>query len=33
MQYGGCAHANCNDGYMPSKYEDDIEIFIKRVRT
>ncbi len=33
MQYGGCAHANCNDGYEPSKYEDDVEIFINSVRT
>ncbi len=32
MQYGGCAHANCDDGYIPSKYEDDVEIFINRVR-
>ncbi len=32
MKYGGCAHANCIDGYMPSKYEDDLEIFINRVR-
>ena len=32
MQYGGCVHANCDDGYIPSKYEDDVEIFINRVR-
>ena len=32
MQYGGCAHANCNDGYIPSKYEDDVEVFVNRVR-
>ncbi len=32
MRYGGCAHANCIDGYMPSKYEDDIKSFIDRVR-
>ncbi len=32
MKYGGCAHANCIDGYMPSEYEDDLEIFINRVR-
>ena len=32
MQYGGCAHANCDDGYIPSKYEGDVEIFINRVR-
>ncbi len=32
MQYGGCVHANCDDGYIPLKYEDDVEIFINRVR-
>jgi len=33
MKYGGCAHANCIDGYVPAKYEDDVAAFIKRVRT
>ena len=32
MQYGGCVHANCKDGYMPSRYEGDIKNFISRVR-
>jgi len=32
MQFGACMHANCEDGYTPSRYEDDIRKFIKRVR-
>jgi len=32
MKYGGCVHANCIDGYVPAKYEDDVEAFTERVR-
>jgi multimeric flavodoxin WrbA len=32
MEFGACMHANCKDGYMASKYEDDIRNFIERVR-
>lgn len=32
MQYGGCLHANCADGYAASDYEADIEQFINELR-
>lgn len=32
MEYGGCMHANCKDGYKASRYEDDIGTFISSVR-
>ena len=32
MEFGACVHANCVDGYEPSKYEDDIGSFFKHVR-
>jgi len=28
MEFGTYVHANCDDGYEPSKYEDDIRNFI-----
>jgi len=33
MEFGACVHANCEDGYDPPKYEDDIRGFIKQVRS
>ena len=32
MQYGGIAHANCSDGYIPSSYEGDVESFISALK-
>ena len=32
MEFGACMHANCKDGYLPSKYENDIRNFIKDIR-
>jgi len=32
MEFGACMHANCEDGYIASKHEDDVRIFIERVR-
>ncbi len=32
MEYGACLHANCEDGYESSKYEDDIRNFLEQVR-
>ena len=32
MQYGGNAHANCSDGYIPSGYEVDVESFISALK-
>ncbi|NOX68529.1 MAG: NAD(P)H-dependent oxidoreductase [Gammaproteobacteria bacterium] len=32
MEYGGCMHANCVDGYAAAEYEEDIKNFINRVR-
>ena len=29
MEFGGYIHANCNDGYKPELYEDDIRRFIQ----
>jgi multimeric flavodoxin WrbA len=31
MEFGTCLHANCKDGYIPSRYEDDIRTFVNRV--
>ncbi len=31
MEYGGCAHANCSDGYKAEEYEDDVASFIKSI--
>jgi multimeric flavodoxin WrbA len=31
MEYGGCVHANCSDGYVAEKYEDDVDAFVKRI--
>lgn len=33
MRYGGCAHADCNDGYTASRYEDEIAKFVSRLNT
>lgn len=32
MKYGGCIHADCNDGYIASKYQDDIDTFVTIVK-
>jgi len=32
MEFGAFIHANCEDGYEPSKYEDDVRRFIEHVR-
>jgi len=32
MEFGAFMHANCEDGYEPSKYEDDVKSFIKQVK-
>ena len=32
MRFGALMHANCDDGYIASRYEDDIRDFIKSVR-
>ncbi len=32
IEFGGCVHADCKDGYIDSQYEDDIRNFIDRVR-
>ena len=29
MRYGGCVHANCVDGYIAAKYEEDVKRFVK----
>jgi multimeric flavodoxin WrbA len=29
MEYGGCAHANCSDGYKAEEYEDNVATFIR----
>jgi len=31
-EYGALVHANCEDGYEPSKFEDDVRRFIEQVR-
>jgi len=33
MEFGTYVHANCEEGYATSKYEDDIRKFIKQVRS
>jgi multimeric flavodoxin WrbA len=32
MEYGGCVHANCNDGYKAEEYEQAIGALISAVR-
>ena len=32
IQYGGCMHANCADGYVASNYEEEIKSFINCIR-
>lgn len=32
MHYGGHIHANCEDGYLPARYREDVERFLKLVR-
>jgi multimeric flavodoxin WrbA len=32
MKYGGYMHADCSEGYTPSRYEEDIAKFISLVR-
>lgn len=32
MNYRGLLHADCRDGYVPARYEDDINAFIQQVR-
>jgi multimeric flavodoxin WrbA len=32
MNYGGLLHANCRDGFVPARYEDDINAFVSRLR-
>jgi hypothetical protein len=31
MEFGTYVHANCEDGYEPLKYEDDIRNFIEQL--
>ena len=31
MNYKGCVHANCEQGYIASNYKNDIEHFVKLV--
>ena len=31
MEYGGCMHANCSDGYKAQEYEDDVGAFIENI--
>ena len=31
MEYGGCVHANCSDGYKSEGYDDEVRAFVKRV--
>jgi len=33
MAYGRCVNANCSDGYVADKYEDDIQAFISDVQS
>lgn len=33
MNYGGCLHANCENGYEPEKYKEDVSKFIKLLRS
>lgn len=32
MEYGGCVHADCSDGYLPEKYADDVVRFVDMLR-
>ena len=33
MRYGGYVHANCADGYIAEKYEDDVQTFLDLLRS
>lgn len=33
MKYGGHLHANCKDGYFPDNYAEDVDRFVKIVRS
>lgn len=33
MKYVGCIHANCENGYSPSSYKDDVAIFLDRIKS
>lgn len=33
MKYGGHLHANCNDGYLPARYAEDVNRFVKAVKS
>lgn len=32
MRYGGLIHANCRDGYLASRYEDDVSAFVSQLK-
>lgn len=33
MSYGGYVHADCADGYVPDNYRDDVQEFVKLVKS
>lgn len=33
MRYGGCAHANCSEGFAAKEHEEEIAQFVRAVRT
>lgn len=33
MRFGGLAHANCRNGYVPANHESDVKAFVEHVRS